>query len=112
MACIRFFHAAETRPLQQLHADAGVTLLDVARSHDLPLHWRCGQGTCGTCLVKISHAGQPASFEPIARERNVLKRFGFAASPHARWPDDADTWRLACHVRVGEHDMDVYLKPD
>ncbi|MGL6071879.1 2Fe-2S iron-sulfur cluster-binding protein [Craterilacuibacter sp.] len=111
MVCIRFFKDSGG-PLQQLAVSTGVTLQEVARQHDLPLRWRCGHGTCGACLVKIIYAGQPASFEPVARERNVLKRFGFAASPHALWPDDADTWRLACHVVVGAHDLDVQLKSD
>jgi ferredoxin len=62
--------------LAEVEASAGDVLLDVARLADVPLHWRCGQGTCGTCKVRIRHAG-PAQVVMLGRkERNVLLRAG------------------------------------
>lgn len=109
MVRVRFFRPPQDEAFACVQAAQGDLLLDVARSHDLPLHWRCGQGTCGTCRIFLEHSQQPALFTPSSRERNVLKRFGFAASTEAVWPDRPDTWRLACHVSVGSEDLDIHL---
>ena len=34
--------------------DGQTTLLELARLEELPLHWRCGLGTCGTCAVRLT----------------------------------------------------------
>ncbi|RQW29800.1 (2Fe-2S)-binding protein [Rhodobacteraceae bacterium CH30] len=109
MVRLRFFRPPQDEAFACVEAEQGTLLLDVARAHGLPLHWRCGQGTCGTCRILLHHTQQPALFTPSARERNVLKRFGFAASTEPVWPDRPDTWRLACHVSVGSEDLDIHL---
>jgi ferredoxin len=101
--------------LGAVEALPGDGLLDVARQAELPLHWRCGQGTCGTCRVHLRHAGQPACVAVTRKERNVLLRAGLIdadAAGRETWPDDASTWRLACHLRVGEVDWTVDLPAD
>lgn len=111
MSWVRFYAADGVTLLFEEQGTSGDSLLEMARRLDAPLHWRCGQGTCGTCLVRLRHAGQPGRFTPSARERNVLTRFGHAASADIPWPDTAQTWRLACHVVLGEHPLDVLLPP-
>lgn len=109
MSRVRFFREGGAAPFAACDALPGTLLLDLARLEDIPLHWRCGQGTCGTCLVRLVHAEQPGEFTPGNRERNVLTRFGRAPCAAKVWPDTAETWRLACHVEVGETDLDVWL---
>ena len=95
-----------------VEACEGDLLIDVARFHDVPLHWRCGQGTCGTCVVRLCHAGQPARAVLGSKERNVLLRAGFCTAAEAResqWQDEPATPRLACHLRVGDIDWQVIL---
>lgn len=98
--------------LASVEACEGDLLIDVARFHEVPLHWRCGQGTCGTCVVHVSHAAQPAHAQLGGKERNVLLRAGFCTAAAARepqWDDLPDTPRLACHLKVAEQDWQVHL---
>jgi ferredoxin len=92
----------------------GVLLLDLARDHQLPLHWRCGLGTCGTCRVRLRHALQPREWVPAAKERQVMLRAGLIpveTLPGVALPDTQDVWRLACHVRIGQENLEVEIPP-
>ncbi|RXZ42072.1 2Fe-2S iron-sulfur cluster-binding protein [Crenobacter cavernae] len=110
MPQIAFFDEAG-EPITTLDAVAGDKLIDLAQFHGLPLHWRCGQGTCGTCRIKVGIAGAPPL--PVGRlERNVLLReklIDTAAAVSDKWPADGVRWRLACHVAVGDADLSVTL---
>ncbi|WP_374357074.1 2Fe-2S iron-sulfur cluster-binding protein [Chitinimonas sp.] len=89
----------------ELELPAGGKLIDavrdLARDGQLPLYWRCGQGTCGACLVYLNHAesGQ-RSVSLTAKERNVLLRIGQLDGDKATlvYPDSPTLPRLACHV--------------
>ncbi|MEN3810228.1 2Fe-2S iron-sulfur cluster-binding protein [Chromobacterium piscinae] len=93
--------------LNESEAMAGDNLLDIARLADVPLHWRCGQGTCGTCKVRI--AGMAAPQRLGGKERNVLLRAGAIGAELAaskEW-NEPEPWRLACHLEVTEEDWIV-----
>ncbi|WP_051258674.1 2Fe-2S iron-sulfur cluster-binding protein [Chitinibacter tainanensis] len=104
----------ELAPLS-VEVPAGTLLIEVAReltrAGHLPLAWRCGQGTCGTCQIYIAHAASGGWISLSGKERNVLVR-------HARMPlnlpltilDTPQQVRLACHYRV-EYDVCVYPQP-
>ena len=95
-------------------AEPGASLLEVARSHDIPLHWRCGQGTCGTCRVTLRHAQQPREAGMSRKERNVLIRHGMLPESALSGGPIADTpqqWRLACHLLLEETDWEVVVPP-
>ncbi len=76
---------------------------ELAREGKLPLYWRCGQGTCGACLVRVEHSDSARAL-PIAltgKERNVLARAGKLNEVQRTapmLPDTPDLPRLACHV--------------
>ncbi|MFC3626843.1 2Fe-2S iron-sulfur cluster binding domain-containing protein [Vogesella amnigena] len=96
-------------------AQPGDMLLDVARFHEVPLHWRCGQGTCGTCAVHIRHAAQPREVMVGRKERNVLLRAGLIDAAPAvleSWPDTDATPRLACHLPLEDMAWQVLLPDD
>lgn len=78
--------------------DGTTTVLELARRHDVPLHWRCGLGTCGTCAVRvIVLEGDLRS--PTRKEASVLSREGKPALP----AEGAPAWRLMCgYVPSGE----------
>ncbi|TDR73852.1 2Fe-2S iron-sulfur cluster-binding protein [Paludibacterium purpuratum] len=100
--------------LAEIGAEPGSLLLDVAREHDIPLHWRCGQGTCGTCRVQIRHAQQPRMAGMSRKERNVLIRQGLlpeSALSGEPLIDAPQQWRLACHLPVEEGDWVVIVPP-
>jgi ferredoxin len=89
----------------QLSVPSGGLLIDplreLARDGQLPLYWRCGQGTCGACLVYLQHAGQPGLLSMGGRERNVLARKQMLTEAERQadsLPDTPALPRLACHV--------------
>lgn len=95
--------------LAEVDAAVGDSLLDLARFHEVPLHWRCGQGTCGTCRLHVRHRRQPCLSPLQPKECNVLARAGLAGADDRH--DTPDRWRLACHVLVGEDDLEVEVPP-
>jgi hypothetical protein len=67
----------------------------------VPLHWRCGQGTCGTCKVNIRHAGPEQAVMLGRKERNVLLRAGLIDASQAgrkagRMSPPAGGWPAMC----------------
>jgi len=107
MPTVRFVRSADLELVAEVEAQAGDNLTDLARFHEVPMPWRCGQGTCGTCLVRLEHEGQPQPLAMRGIERNVLKRIHDIDAGTAQ--DSRATARLACHVTVGEQDLTVWL---
>jgi ferredoxin len=98
--------------LGAVEAARGDLVIDVARLHDIPLHWRCGLGTCGTCRIHLRHAGQPGQVELQPRTRNVMQRAGLLADDApCQQVDDEQLWRLACHLVLQDDDLTVIVPP-
>ncbi len=101
--CVHFIEPDAGQALcVRYRVDATSTLLELARAHAVPLHWRCGLGTCGTCAVHVTVLEGVAP--PInAKEANVLRREGKAPG------NSADSWRLACGYPLGGQCLRVTL---
>lgn len=112
---LTFLGGGMTVPLQVAVPPGGLLIDAVreeAREGRLPLYWRCGQGTCGACVIYLNHA-HSAQALPVAlssKERNVLARLRLL-SPTEResptLPDTPELPRLACHVRLQAGDLQV-----
>ena len=100
MPCVQFRRGEML--LAEVEAEPGQRLLDLALAHSLPLHWRCGQGTCGTCRVwlLIDSAGQRTRME----ENVLLNTLNEPCLER-----EGECLRLACHVKVGVIDLTVEL---
>lgn len=80
--------------------DGQTTLLELARLEELPLHWRCGLGTCGTCAVRLTLIAGTA--QPLSnKERNVLTHHAKPLQPLA----DGSQWRLSCSYILDGADL-------
>ncbi|OHC67014.1 MAG: ferredoxin [Rhodocyclales bacterium RIFCSPLOWO2_02_FULL_63_24] len=94
------------------------TILELAKENHIPIDFSCGDGECGTCLVKVSsidpasrnkygHMGGPLN----AREVTVLKGLGkiSQAQIDQMYVDDLPPteWRLACQYIVRDEDIVV-----
>ncbi|QDQ26305.1 2Fe-2S iron-sulfur cluster binding domain-containing protein [Chitinimonas arctica] len=99
------------RAALEVHADDGSLLIDavreLSREGRLPLYWRCGQGTCGACVVRLQPLEEDAERQVVmtGKERNVLARLDLLDESQrqaASLPDHPDLPRLACHVRLPE----------
>lgn len=113
MPVLRFV-SSEGALLAEVDAKPDESLLDVARAHQIPLHWRCGQGTCGTCRVHVLDPDRSRLVEPGRKERNVMLRAGLVSAESAesgQFMDQSDNWRLACHLRLTEDDWTIEIPP-
>ncbi|MEL6241166.1 MAG: 2Fe-2S iron-sulfur cluster-binding protein [Pseudomonadota bacterium] len=84
-------------------AASGLTLLELARAHDVPHASVCrGRGRCGTCRVRILSGGDRLP-PPSEVEAKVL----------AHWQADPDQ-RLACQIRPINGPLEVarVIEPD
>ncbi|MGL5987359.1 MAG: 2Fe-2S iron-sulfur cluster-binding protein [Burkholderiales bacterium] len=100
MSYVEFKFGAATTVRVDYQPDGTTTLLELARIEDLPLHWRCGLGTCGTCAIRLTLlAGQA---QPMGnKERNVLAHHGKNEQQNASdWH-----WRLGCSYILNGADL-------
>ncbi|WP_283151074.1 2Fe-2S iron-sulfur cluster-binding protein [Silvimonas soli] len=112
MPAVTFASEKLAQPLT-VQGEPGQRLIDVVRDQvaagKLPMAWRCGQGTCGACVVRLLHEGQPRPVQLGGIERNVLIRAGLMAPSAPRTlPDSPELPRLACHI-VLEREIFVYF---
>lgn len=105
MPALSFVGGALTQPLTVV-ATPDEPILDlVRRCDDLPLSWRCGRGTCGTCAVRVRHPQQPQPLLMSRKERNVLVRHRYlpqSALQQETFIDSPDLWRLACYLTANQ----------
>ncbi|MEJ2795406.1 2Fe-2S iron-sulfur cluster-binding protein [Iodobacter sp. LRB] len=75
----------------------------------LQLAWRCGQGTCGACKVRLEHADSGQMVTLGGKEKNVMIRHaGLAADSPPTVPDTPELVRLACHIQI-KSDLTIYV---
>ncbi|HEY6896019.1 MAG TPA: 2Fe-2S iron-sulfur cluster-binding protein [Rhodocyclaceae bacterium] len=93
------------------------TILELAKDNHIPIDFSCGDGECGTCLVKVwsidktknsnryAHMSGPLN----AREEKVLKEMGKITQEQIDQMrvDDfpPNEWRLACQMVVRDEDI-------
>lgn len=86
------------------------TLLSVAKANNVPLHFECENGECGSCLIQVSvlSGKAPIGMSLTEKEKTVLR---FAGKITQAQIDDAETndrpppWRLACQFIVRDEDV-------
>ncbi len=86
------------------------TLLSVAKAHQIPLHFECENGECGSCQVQVTVLSDKAPYGMALteKEKTVLR---FAGKITAEQIADAETndrpppWRLACQFVVRNEDI-------
>jgi ferredoxin len=111
MALITF-----TSPLHKdktVYAIAGShkqTILQIAKDNHIPIDFSCGEGDCGTCLVRVTSVDTKGRMGSSLtdRERIVLKDLGklTQAEIDKMLVDDMPTeWRLACQMVIRDEDI-------
>jgi ferredoxin len=111
MALITF-----TSPLHKdktVYAVAGSltqTILQIAKDNHIPIDFSCGEGDCGTCLVRVTSVdSKPRMGDSLTdRERIVLKELGklTQAEIDRMLVDDMPSeWRLACQMVIRDEDI-------
>jgi ferredoxin len=88
------------------------TILQIAKDNHIPIDFSCGDGECGTCLVKVTviDRNKPRLANPLnEREQKVLKEMGKVtqAELDKMQVDDfaPNEWRLACQMVIRDEDI-------
>src|SRR5512135_3169078 len=83
------------------------TILQIAKDNHIPIDFSCGDGECGTCLVKVSRIDtrKARMANPLTeREVKVLKELGKVTQKEVEqmMVDDfaPNEWRLACQMVI------------
>ncbi len=86
------------------------TLLAVAKSHNVPVHFECENGECGSCAVQIDILSDKAPYGVALteKEKTVLRYAGKITQAQidaAETNDVPPPWRLACQFIVRNEDI-------
>jgi ferredoxin len=86
------------------------TILQIAKDNHIPIDFSCGDGECGTCLVKVkSISGKKMGYPLTEREQKVLKEMGKVTQAQLDQMAIDDLmpteWRLACQMVIRDEDI-------
>ena len=86
------------------------TVLKIAKEYKVPLQFDCGDGECGSCLVKVSSVdGKSRMGGPLTeKEKAVLRELGKISKEELEQmivDDLPSEWRLACQMIVRDEDL-------
>jgi ferredoxin len=88
------------------------TILQIAKDNHIPIDFSCGDGECGTCLVKVTSIDKKhvrMGFPLTDREVTVLKELGKITKKDIEQMalDDfpPNQWRLACQMVIRDEDI-------
>lgn len=87
------------------------TVLKIAKTHKIPIHFECQNGECGSCLVQVSSVdekGERMGGPLTDKEITVLRGLGKISKDDvdSMAVDDLPTeWRLACQMIPRDEDI-------
>ncbi len=86
------------------------TVLKLAKEYKVPMQFDCGDGECGSCLVRVSSVdGKGRMGGPLTeKEKNVLREMGKLSKAEIEQMEVDDLpseWRLACQMIVRDEDL-------
>jgi ferredoxin len=86
------------------------TVLKLAKEYKVPMKFDCGDGECGSCLVKVSSIdGKDRMGGPLTeKEKTVLREMGKLSTADIEQMEVDDLpseWRLACQMIVRDEDL-------
>ncbi len=111
MANVTFSSPAMNRDVT-VYATAGdcSSLLAVAQTHKIPIHFECENGECGSCTVEVDVLAnkQPMGMHLTEKEKSALKLAGKITREQIEQAETNDVpppWRLACQYIVRDEDI-------
>ncbi len=87
------------------------TVLKIAKANKVPIDFSCGDGECGTCLIKVSNLGSKTArmAGPLTdKEKTVLVELGKLTKDQIdkmAVDDFPSEWRLACQLVVRDEEV-------
>ncbi|MEW7979982.1 MAG: 2Fe-2S iron-sulfur cluster-binding protein [Candidatus Sedimenticola endophacoides] len=86
------------------------TVLKIAQTNKIPIHFDCGDGECGSCAVKVTYldSKQPMGYHLEEKEKKVLRELGKISKDELEQmivDDLPSKWRLACQFIPRDEDV-------
>ncbi|SNY92914.1 Ferredoxin [Cohaesibacter sp. ES.047] len=89
------------------------TVLSLAKEHNIPVRFDCGDGECGSCVIKVTDIdGGPTHMgvHMTDKEKTVLREIGKLTKDQLEKVivnDMPSDWRLACQMIVRDEDIRI-----
>jgi ferredoxin len=89
------------------------TVLKIAKTNKIPINFDCGNGECGSCLIKVTYLGNaphPMGYHLEEKEKQVLRELGKVSREQLEQmivDDLPSAWRLACQFIPRDEDIVV-----
>jgi len=88
------------------------TVLKIAKSNQIPIKFDCGDGQCGSCVVRVKYVGDkaPMGYHLEEKEKQVLREIGKISKEDLEKmivDDLPSEWRLACQFIPRDEDIVV-----
>jgi ferredoxin len=86
------------------------TVLKIAKTNKIPIKFDCGDGDCGSCIIRVKYLSnkQPMGYHLEEKEKKVLKELGKVSTEELEKMivDDLPCeWRLACQFIPRDEDV-------
>ena len=93
------------------------TILSVAKSHNIPIPFDCGDGDCGSCVVEVKHLNPKVRYGIglTEKEKELLKQLGKITKEEVENTEVNDMpprYRMACQCFVRDEDIRVIFDGD
>ena len=88
------------------------TVLKIAKTNKIPISFDCGEGDCGSCIIKVKYIGDngPMGYHLEEKEKKVLRESGKISKEQMEKmivDDLPSEWRLACQFIPRDEDVVV-----
>ncbi len=88
------------------------TVLKIAKTNQIPISFDCGNGECGSCIIKVKYIGDksPMGYHLEEKEKTVLREHGKISKDDLEKmivDDLPSEWRLACQFIPRDEDIVV-----
>ena len=88
------------------------TVLKMAKTNKIPIKFDCGDGDCGSCVIRVRYIGnsEPMGYHLEEKEKQVLRELGKLSSEEMERmivDDLPSEWRLACQFIPRDEDVVV-----
>ena len=86
------------------------TVLKIAQTNKIPISFDCGNGECGSCLIKVKYLSKngPMGYHLEEKEKKVLREIGRISKEKMQQmivDDLPSKWRLACQFIPRDEDI-------
>lgn len=88
------------------------TVLKIAKTNKIPIKFDCGDGECGSCVIRVKYIGdsEPMGYHLEEKEKQVLRSLGKISKEELERlivEDTPSEWRLACQFIPRDEDVVV-----